>query len=67
MLQQDKPDDFVISTGETHTIKEFCELAFSEVGIDVRWEGEYEDEKGFNKATGEIIVDIDKNIFDPRR
>ncbi len=39
MLQQDKPDDYVLATGETHSIREFCELAFKEIGVDIKWEG----------------------------
>jgi GDPmannose 4,6-dehydratase len=65
MLQQKSPDDYVIATGETHTIREFCELSFKEVGIDLMWEGSQENEKGINKVTGKIIIDIDPVYFRP--
>jgi GDPmannose 4,6-dehydratase len=65
MLQQDIPDDFVISTGKTHTIKRFCELAFNEVGIAIVWDGEAENEIGINKKNGKTIVDIDPKYFRP--
>ncbi len=60
MLQQDKPQDFVIATGETHTVREFVELAFKEVGIDIKWQGTGVDEKGIDSKTGNILVEIDK-------
>ncbi|MBP9697580.1 MAG: GDP-mannose 4,6-dehydratase [Candidatus Moranbacteria bacterium] len=65
MLQQDKPEDFVISTGETHTVREFCELAFKEAGYDLVWEGTGIDEKGKDKATGQVLVEIDPMYFRP--
>lgn len=65
MLQQDQPDDFVIATGETHTVKEFVEKAFAHVGINVRWEGSGVDEVGINTATGEAIVKVDPRYFRP--
>ena len=65
MLQQDIPDDFVISTGKTHTIKRFCELAFNEVGIAIVWDGESENEIGINKKNGKTVVDIDPKYFRP--
>ncbi len=65
ILQNDKPDDFVIATGEMHTVREFCELAFSEVGIDIRWEGEGNDEKGVNNKTGEVLIEVDPQYFRP--
>ena len=65
MLQRDMPDDYVISTGETHTIREFCELSFKEVGIEIFWEGKQEKEKGINKDTGKIIIDINPVYFRP--
>ena len=65
ILQNDKPDDFVIATGEMHTVREFCELAFSEVGIDIRWEGEGIDEKGVNNKTGEVLIEVDPQYFRP--
>ena len=65
ILQNDKPDDFVIATGEMHTVREFCELTFSEVGIDIRWEGEGNDEKGVNNKTGEVLIEVDPQYFRP--
>lgn len=65
MLQQDKPDDYVIATGENHTVREFVELAFSHVGINVEWQGEGIDEKGIDSATGRILVEIDPRYFRP--
>ncbi len=65
ILQQDTPGDYVLATGETHTIREFCELAFQEVGIPLRWEGSGVDEKGINDATGETIISINPNFFRP--
>ncbi|MHB8171610.1 MAG: GDP-mannose 4,6-dehydratase [Thermincolia bacterium] len=65
MLQQDKPDDFVIATGETHSVREFVELAFAQVGIEVEWQGEGVQEKGIDKATGKVLVEIDPRYFRP--
>ena len=65
ILQQEKPEDFVLATGETHTVREFAEIAFAEAGISLRWEGSGADEKGINAKTGEIIVEIDKRYFRP--
>jgi GDPmannose 4,6-dehydratase len=65
MLQQDSPDDFVIASGETHPVREFVELAFSRVGIDIDWQGQGADEKGVNKANGEVLVSIDARYFRP--
>jgi GDPmannose 4,6-dehydratase len=65
MMQQEHPDDFVLATGETHTVKEFVELAFAEVGISVEWKGEGVNEKGFNKANGSVLVEIDPKYFRP--
>lgn len=65
ILQNDKPDDFVIATGEMHTVREFCDLAFKEVGIDLRWEGEGIDEVGINDETGEILIEVDPQYFRP--
>ena len=64
MLQQDKPDDYVISTNETHSIKEFIELASKECGWEIMWIGEGENEKGITKD-GLVIVEIDKRYFRP--
>lgn len=65
MLQQDKPDDYVLATGETHTVREFIELSAKTLEIDIVWQGEGINEKGINKETGEIIVEIDPKYFRP--
>lgn len=65
ILQNDEPDDFVIATGEMHTVREFCELAFKEVGINLRWEGEGINEKGINDETDEILIEVDPQYFRP--
>jgi GDPmannose 4,6-dehydratase len=65
MLQQEEPDDFVIATGETHTVREFVELAFKEVGIDIKWQGEKENEVGIDMATGKLLVEIDPRYYRP--
>ncbi|MBK5195437.1 MAG: GDP-mannose 4,6-dehydratase [Proteiniphilum sp.] len=65
MLQHDKPEDFVIATGEMHTVREFCTLAFAEAGINLRWDGSGIDEKGIDKATGNILVEVDPKYFRP--
>ena len=65
MLQQDKPQDYVIATGETHTVREFVELSFKEVGIDIEWQGSGIDEKGIDSKTGMLLVEIDEKYFRP--
>lgn len=65
MLQQDKPDDYVIATGETHSVREFAELAFKAVGIEVRWEGSGLEEKGVDAKTGKVLVRVDPEFFRP--
>lgn len=65
ILQHDVPEDFVIATGEMHTVREFASLAFKEVGINLRWEGEGVEEKGIDCATGKTIVEIDPKYFRP--
>ncbi|MFD1736775.1 GDP-mannose 4,6-dehydratase [Bacillus salitolerans] len=65
MLQQDKPGDFVIATGETHTVRKFVALAFKEVGINIVWEGKGVLEKGIDSSTGKILVEIDPRYFRP--
>lgn len=65
MLQQDTPEDFVIATGETHTVREFVELAFKEIGRTIEWRGEGIDEQGFDAVTGELLIKVDKNFFRP--
>lgn len=65
MLQQEKPDDYVVATGETHTVREFVEKAFEVIGIDIKWSGEGVQEKGINSKTGEVLVDINPRYFRP--
>lgn len=65
MLQQNKPEDYVISTGETHTVREFVELAFKEIGIDIEWQGSGLQEKGIDRNTGKAYVLIDAKYFRP--
>jgi len=65
LLQQDKPQDYVIATNETHTVKEFVELSFKEVGIDIQWKGKGVEEKGCDKATDRVLVDINPKYFRP--
>ncbi|MBY0329829.1 MAG: GDP-mannose 4,6-dehydratase [Acetobacteraceae bacterium] len=65
ILQQDKPDDYVLATGETHTVRSFAELAFAEVGIDIDWRGEGEGEEGVCRRSGRVLVRIDPAYFRP--
>lgn len=65
MLQQEEPRDYVLATNETHTVREFVELAFAEVGIEIEWKGTGEDEKGYDKKTGRLMVDVDPRYFRP--
>jgi GDPmannose 4,6-dehydratase len=65
MLQQDKPEDYVIATGEQHSVREFVELAAARVGIRIEWQGSGVEEKGFDAATGRCIVEIDPRYFRP--
>ncbi|MEA4957705.1 MAG: GDP-mannose 4,6-dehydratase [Methanobrevibacter sp.] len=65
ILQHKNPDDFVIATGETHTVREFVNLSFKEVGIDIKWVGQGINEKGINSKTGDILVEIDPIYFRP--
>lgn len=65
ILQQPEPDDFVIATGEYHSVREFTTLAFREAGIELRWEGEGLDEKGIDTATGKVLVEVDPRFFRP--
>ncbi|MFZ2497936.1 MAG: GDP-mannose 4,6-dehydratase [Methanosarcina sp.] len=65
MLQQDKPDDYVIATGETHSVQEMVEFAFKEAGIEIEWEGEGLEKKGKNAATGEILIEVDPRFYRP--
>lgn len=65
MLQQEKPEDFVIATGEQHTVREFCTLAFKYAGIKLEWNGEGLEEKGIDKNTGKVLVEVDPKYFRP--
>lgn len=65
MLQQDKPDDFVIATGESHSVREFVECAFRCIGIDIEWSGSGVDEKGKDKKTGKTVIDLSPEFFRP--
>jgi GDPmannose 4,6-dehydratase len=65
MLQQDEPGDYVLATGETHTIREFVELAFKETGVDITWQGTDADEVGVDKATGKTVVRINPEFYRP--
>ena len=74
MMQQNRPDDFVISTGEQHSVRELCELSFKEIGIDIEWRGEGVDEKGVavsivdrmkHVVPGDIVIEVDSNYFRP--
>jgi GDPmannose 4,6-dehydratase len=63
MLQQDKPQDYVIASGETHTVREFVELSFKEVSINIEWQGTGIDEKGVDVRTGKVLVMVDEKYF----
>ena len=65
MLQEAKPDDYVIATGETHTIREFAECAFKAAGISLAWEGEGVHTKGIDRKTGKIVIDVSKEFYRP--
>lgn len=65
MLQQDTPEDYVLATGETHSIREFCELAFKEIGVDIAWEGTGADEVGKDAASGAIRIRINPAFYRP--
>ena len=65
MLQQEKPEDFVIATGETRTVREFVEKAFEVAGINICWTGEGVNEKGFDAATGKVLVEVSSEFFRP--
>lgn len=65
MLQQEKPDDYVLATGETHTVREFIEESANILGFDIVWEGEGLNEKGIDRNTGKVIIEIDERYFRP--
>jgi GDPmannose 4,6-dehydratase len=65
MLQQQEPEDYVLATGKQHSVREFVELAFKEIGINVRWKGEGIEEKGIDDSSGNVLVEIDPRYFRP--
>jgi GDPmannose 4,6-dehydratase len=65
MLQQSEPDDYVIATGETHSVREFAELAFREVGIGIEWQGEGVDEVGVDSDDGKVLIEVDPRYYRP--
>lgn len=65
ILQHDKPEDFVIATGKQHSVREFCYEAFKQVGIELEFQGEGIDEKGIDKATGKVLVEVSPDFFRP--
>ncbi len=65
MLQAPSADDYVIATGESHTVREFCDHAFKHIGIDLEWKGKGIEEKGVNKKTGNVLVEVDPKYFRP--
>lgn len=65
ILQQPKPEDFVIATGEQHSVREFAELAFRRAGIELRWEGSGVEEKGIDTATGKVVVEVSPDFYRP--
>lgn len=65
ILQNEKPDDFVIATGEQHTVREFATLAFHYAGIELKWEGEGVNEKGIDKASGRVLVEVSPDFYRP--
>lgn len=65
ILQQDKPDDFVVATGEAHSVRDFCTLAFKYAGIELKWQGEGVNEQGVDVKTGNVLVEVDPKFFRP--
>ncbi|MBX3489193.1 GDP-mannose 4,6-dehydratase [Parvibaculum sp.] len=65
IVQQDEPDDYVLATGETHSVREFVELAFAETGRRIEWKGRDADEQGIDAATGKVLVKVDPRYFRP--
>ena len=65
ILQQDEPDDYVIATGEQHTVREFTTLAFRHVGLEIEWRGSGLEEKGYDKATGRLLVSVNEQWYRP--
>ena len=65
ILQQSEPDDYVLATGESHSVREFIELAFAQVGRKIVWKGRGEDEVGLDAATGQVLIKVDRRYFRP--
>ena len=65
MLQQEKPQDYVLATGETHTVREFCEAAFAEAGMELEWRGKGADEQGYDRRNGKLLVTVEPRYFRP--
>jgi GDPmannose 4,6-dehydratase len=65
IMQHHTSDDFVLATGETHTVRRFCDLAFGHVGIELDWKGEGVEEKGLDKKTGKVLIEVDPKYFRP--
>ena len=65
ILQQEKPDDFVVATGEAHSVRDFCTLAFKYAGLDLEWRGEGVNEQGVDVKTGNVLVEVDPKFFRP--
>jgi GDPmannose 4,6-dehydratase len=63
MMQRDIPDNYVIATGETHSVREFVQLAFAEIGVAVEWNGEGVDEIGYDVKTGQVLVKVNPRYF----
>ena len=65
MLQQEIPEDYVLATGVTTTVRDFCSMAFNEVGVTIKWEGQGNQEKGVDVSTGKVLVEVDPNYYRP--
>jgi GDPmannose 4,6-dehydratase len=65
MMQQDEPDDFVLATGQTTSVRDFCDMAFGHAGIELEWQGEGVNEVGINKETGKPVIEVDPQYFRP--
>ncbi len=65
MMQHSEPEDFVIATGKAHTVRDFCQIAFNEVGIKIKWEGTGKNEKGINLESGDVIIEVDEQYYRP--
>jgi GDPmannose 4,6-dehydratase len=65
MLQQEKPDDFILATGETHSVKEFIDTVFTELEMDLEWKGEEEQQVGITKKNGKTLIEVDPRYYRP--